>query len=271
MNFEIYNEDCIKTMERFEDGGIKVDLVLTSPPYNNSRRSCTDKSRIKIEYNKYDVYNDLMTNEEYYNWSVELFKHFDKILNPNSVVLYNINYSAENAECLWLTISNIIQHTNFVPADCVIWKKKSALPVAPSPNKLTRITEFVFVMVRKDELKTYRTNKKVVTHNSKGQPYYEIFYNLFEASNNDGSCKLNKATFSSDFVVELLKMYARDNYVVYDPFNGTGTTCVGCFKYNPTLTYYGSEISPNQCEYSRNRVNEILQRNTNNTLDEILE
>ena len=53
----------------------------------------------------------------------------------------------------------------------------------------------------------------------------------------------------------LLDIYANDNTIVYDPFNGTGTTGVGCIKRN--LTYYGSEISEAQCEYTINRLKDL--------------
>ncbi len=32
----IYNEDCLKTMQRFETSSI--DMMITSPPYDNIRK-----------------------------------------------------------------------------------------------------------------------------------------------------------------------------------------------------------------------------------------
>lgn len=88
-------------------------------------------------------------------------------------------------------------------------EKRSALPNNVG-NKLTRITEFVFVICRKDEYKTFNINKKVKSvRQDTGQKYYENMYNFIEAPNNDGACKLNKATYSSELCLQLLEMYAQ--------------------------------------------------------------
>ena len=253
------NEDCIKTMKNMIENGTKVDIVLTSPPYNTARVVKTQKA-IETHINRYIDYNDNMSNEDYCKWTVSLFENFDKILQPNGVVLYNLSYSNENPEAMWLAVSDIIHNTNFMIADTIVWKKKSALPQNVSKNKLTRIVEFVFVFCRRDEYKTYNANKKITSHNPKGQAYYENVFNFIEASNNDGSCKLNKATFSSEFVVKLLEIYAKEESVIYDPFMGSGTTAIGVEKYGKKCSCIGSEISFEQVEYSKKRLNEYVEK-----------
>lgn len=226
---------------------------MTSPPYNNSRVVHTTTA-MKQHTCRYDSYDDNMSNEEYCAWTVKLFNMFDKILKPDGKILYNISYGSENNECMWLTIAEIIRKTNFTIADSIIWKKKSALPNNVSPNKLTRITEYVFVFCRKNEYKTFGANKKVKSVNEKtGQKFYENTFNFIEAKNNDGSCSLNKATYSSDLCEQLFDIYTPSNSVVYDPFNGTGTTGVACV-HKDMQWYFGSELSADQCEYSNNRI-----------------
>ena len=68
---------------------------------------------------------------------------------------------------------------------------------------------------------------------------------------------MNKATYSSDLCVQLLELYAKEKSVVYDPFNGTGTTGVACAKLN--MNYIGSEISNEQCKYSCDRINKVIE------------
>ena len=254
MKYKIFNEDCMTTMQRMIRGGYsEVDTILTSPPYNNSRVVHTERGMKNLEC-RYDSYDDNMSNEEYSNWTVKLFNLFDKILKPNGKILYNISYGSENNECMWLTIADIIRNTNFTIADSVIWKKKSALPNNVSPNKLTRITEYVFVFCRKNEYKTFGTNKKIKSISEKtGQKFYENTFNFIEAKNNDGACKLNKATYSSDLCEQLLEIYTPENSVVYDPFNGTGTTGVACAR-KGMKWYFGSELSADQCAYSKERI-----------------
>lgn len=255
---KIYNENCFDTLKRLSDEGKKVNVILTSPPYNTARCVNTERSR-EILNQRYDIHFDNMTDEEYHSWTKDLFGEFDKVLEKNGVILYNISYGSENPNAMWEAIE-AIRSTNFMIADTIIWKKSSALPNNTSSNKLTRIVEYVFVICRKNEFDTFQANKAIKSVSSRGQKYYENIFNFIEAPNNDGPCKLNKATYSSDLVLSLLNIYARSNDVVYDPFMGTGTTVIGCLKYNDgnnDIECIGSELSEGQIEFAENRIGEF--------------
>lgn len=236
---KIFNENCLETMQRPELAG-KVDLVITSPPYNTSRVGASDK------YNsRYDTFQDFKSDQDYIDWTVDIFNGYDKVLRKDGCVLYNLSYSNENTHLIWIVVADIIRRTNFTTADCIIWKKSNALPNNRSKNKLTRIIEYVFVFVRKSELKTFDANKKVMSVIEKtGQANYENVYNFFEAKNNDGANDLNKATFSTDFVKKLIEIYAKPNSLIYDSFMGIGTTAKGCIE--TKNNYVGSELSEAQ-------------------------
>jgi DNA modification methylase len=257
MKNKIFNEDCVVTMDKMVKFGQKVDIVLTSPPYNTGRPSVSERSRENRE-GRYDVHIDNLSTDNYCKWVVNLFNHFDKILNENGVVLWNVSYgsdgtvNSDSVGLMWLSIADIIRNTNFQCADRIVWKKSSAMPNNVSKNKLTRITEDIYVFCRKNEYKTFNCNKTISSIGKNGQTFYNVYYNFIEAKNNDGSCKLNKATYSSELCEKLLSLYAKEGDYIYDPFNGTGTTGVACKKLN--MNYYGSEISEAQCEYSRTRI-----------------
>ena len=253
----IYNEDCMKTMEDMPIG--QCDVILTSPFYNTNKKAGkgrtlknTSVKEGQYDYVRYDVHVDNMTDDEYAEYTANLFCEFDRILNLNGCILYNLSYGAENTECMFKAINAVITQTPFTIADCIIWKKKTALPNSCSPNRLTRLTEFVFVICRKNELKTFHMNKKVTSLRKTGQKAYENIYNIVEARNNDGSCPYNKATFSSELCEKLLSMYCPKGGTVYDPFIGTGTTAVACKRLG--LRCYGSEISENQVKFAIDRM-----------------
>lgn len=249
----IFNEDCIVTMNR-EEMQNSIDLVLTSPPYNTSRTGASDK------YNsRYDTFQDSKSDEEYIDWTVNIFNSYDKVLKKDGVVLYNISYSSENSYLIWLVIASVIQKTNFTTADCIVWKKTHAIPNNRSKNKLTRIIEYVFVFCRKSEIKTFNCNKKIVSVIEKtGQANYENVTNFIEAKNNDESNTLNKATFSTDFVRKLLNIYAKNESVVYDSFMGVGTTAKGCLIEGHY--YIGSELSSKQTDFANTRIEELQNK-----------
>ena len=237
----IYNEDCLITMDRMEEKS--VNIILTSPPYNMTKRKCgyADKQP------RYDVYVDWKNEQEYLDWTTNIFKSFDRVLKDNGVILYNFSYSTENPALPYKMICSIMNNTSFTLADTIVWKKSNSVPHPASYNRLNRCYEFIYVICRTSELTTFQCNKKVVKVSPKGQNYYEIIDNMIYAKNNDGSNPHNKATFSTDMCNQLLKIYSREGDVVYDPFIGTGTTAISCVKNN--LNYIGSEISIKQIEY----------------------
>lgn len=258
----INNEDCFKTIQKIQEQGRKVGLVLTSPPYNTGRNSIDSKRRDTHEA-RYDIHLDNMTDSEYLDWTTALFHGFGSILRKNGVVLYNMSYGTDTTntkedykpnEIMYKVISKILSDTAFTIADTIVWKKSTALPNNTSKNKLTRLCEFVYVFVRKSELKSFETAKKVKSVAKTGQKFYENVYNFVEARNNDGANKLNKATFSSELVLKLLDMYYTKG-VVYDPFMGTGSTGVACEMLG--IKWLGSEISTAQCEYARKRLEDL--------------
>jgi site-specific DNA-methyltransferase (adenine-specific)/modification methylase len=256
----IFNEDCFESMKRFEENGDKVNVILTSPPYNTGRPNTSEKARKNNEA-RYDIHMDTMTQDEYIDWTIKLFNEFDKILAKDGVILWNISYGSDGTVntssigLVWLVIADIIRKTNFTTADRIIWKKKSALPNNVSKNKLTRIVEDVFVFCRKNEYKTFQCNKEVSSVGKTGQTFYKIMYNFIEAPNNDGSCILNKATYSSELCEKLLTMYANNANIVYDPFMGTGTTAVACKRLG--INCFGSEISKDQVDYAYERLKNV--------------
>jgi len=253
---KIHNEDCIKTMLKIEQKS--VNAIITSPPYNTSRKgSSLNNASANI---RYDDFNDCKSDNEYIDWTINIFNHYDLILKKNGVILYNISYSSENTYLMWLVISKIITDTNFIIADCIVWKKPTTSPNSCSSNKLTRICEYVFVICRKDEINTFQCNKEVSSERKTGQLAYKNYFNFIEAKNNDGSNEIHKATFSSELVRKLLRLYVKKKELVYDNFMGTGTTAVACILED--INYIGSEISKNYCEIANKRIQVLTNQQT---------
>ena len=247
---KFYNEDCLDTMSRMSDNFI--DVVLTSPPYNMTKRKggYADKGK------RYDMYNDWKSENEYTLWTTKIFNNIDRVLNKNGVILYNFSYSIENPSLPYIMVSEIIKNTNFVIADTIIWKKNNSVPHPASYNRLHRVVEFVFVFCRASEIKDFNCYKKITKISPSGQKYYEIIDNLIIAKNNDGVNKMNKATFSTDLCSQLLNIYTKEKDIVYDPFMGTGTTGVACKQLK--RQFIGSEISSEQVKYSEERLFKVL-------------
>lgn len=253
---KIYNEDCFETMRKMVADGQKVDIILTSPPYctpNDDARKNTPK-KFKNHVVFYDVFEGFESPEAYREWTINLFESYDSVLEKDGVILYNLSYSTENPYLIYLCLADIINETNFVIADCISWKKNSALPQNRNSNRLTRVCEFVFVFVRESELKTFRTTKE--QYGRLQNNFTNLSSNFIEAPNNDilntDVNTLNNATFSTAFVTRLLERYAYPGYTIYDSFMGTGTTAVACKRFG--CNYIGSELSTAQVEFANDRL-----------------
>ena len=205
---------------------------------------------------RYDVYRDWKSEKEYLLWTGSLFNDVDKILNKNRPIVYNFSYSIENPSLPNKLVVYIEEHTNFRLIDTIIWKKKCGLQFPANGKRLSRNWEYIFVFVRKNEIDTYENNRKIKSVSEKtGQVYYEAIYNFVEAKNNDGKCPYNQATYSSELCDKILDIYCKNDWIVYDPFMGSGTTAVSCLKRD--IHYIGSEISKYQVEYANDRIKNI--------------
>ena len=247
---QIFNEDCFITIDEHIKQN-SVDCVLTSPPYNMTKR----KGGIS-DSGRYDVYNDWKTEDEYIEFSVILFKKLNSVIKENGTILYNLSFSRENPILPTLVVSEIHKQTEWTLVDQIIWEKHSAIPSPADRLHHTRKCEMIFVFARKKEKETFNRYPGISKVGSNGQTYYKTYNNIIKAANNDEPTKeLNQATYSSELCIKLIELYTQENDVVYDPFIGTGTTAKACLLTN--RNYIGSEISKAQCEYIKQRLNNI--------------
>jgi site-specific DNA-methyltransferase (adenine-specific) len=260
---KLYNGDCLSVLPNITDNFI--DGVITSPPYNMGHNPLHFKQDKSNRHKLYETFIDDMSNTQYINFTLNVFKQYDRIIKEKGVVLYNLSYSSKNAILPMLVINEIHNNTNFTLRDTIVWKKNTAFPFQTSPHNLSRICEFVYVFGRKDI--TYTTNKPVTKINERTQQkFYGYMDNFIEAKNNDrvkldNNIKHN-ATYSVELVMKLIDMYFPEGSIILDNFSGIGTTAVGCI--NTDRDYIGIEIDKNYHDFAVERVNELDKDNNNN-------
>lgn len=114
-------------MNHMERKGIKVDCIITSPPYNTSRKVRTE-IEIKERKSKYKMYDDSKPFDEYVKFIVSVIRDCDDCLKENGTILLNLSY-ASSVEIgmigsnLIRLLYNIIDDTRFEVADIICWKK----------------------------------------------------------------------------------------------------------------------------------------------------
>lgn len=244
----IYHEDCVDTMSKMDDGCI--DGIITSPPYNitTERRDCY--------YNNGYSEIDNLTEGEFIDRRINEFSEFSRILKNKGVICYNISYHKENPILPTLLMSNVHNNTDLTLADIITWKKPHAIPFQTSPTKLSRICELIYIIVKKESLHSFETNKQISSINKRtGQKFYKNYVNFIEAKNNDGIKSHLKAVYSEELVENLLDIYFKEGNLIYDPFSGIGTTASACIKNN--RYYIGSEIKYDTWNQGSERVKNI--------------
>jgi site-specific DNA-methyltransferase (adenine-specific) len=224
-----------------------INGIITSPPYNITSK------RKDVYYNNGYSNIDGLTQDQYIETRLNEFRQFERILKDKGVILYNISYHNENPILPLLLISEVHKNTGLTVADMISWKKGHSIPFQTSPTKLSRLVEQIYVIVKKEHLHDFETNKEISKINDKtGQKFYKNYTNLVEAKNNDGIICDLKASYSTDLVSKLINIYFKKNSLIYDPFNGIGTTALACKECG--LNYIASEINEEFYKISNQRL-----------------
>ena len=208
----IYNEDCNDTIKRLEDNS--VDLVLTSPPYYNTK-----------DYSQYKNVKDYMSQME------EVFTGIERILKPSRMCVINIspvivprkNRSEQSYRIpLPYYFVPMMEEIGFEFLEDIIWKK----PDGSSYNrnggfyrhrKPNIVTEYILVFKKKADFLIV----KILKNNSLVDIDYEKT-NVWEIQPQTKSW--HPAPFPDKLAENIIRYYSYENDLIYDPFAGSGTT-----------------------------------------------
>lgn len=251
-NIHLYNEDCRDTMKRLLQDNIKVDVTITSCPYDNLR-----------------TYNNSSS------WNFDIFKQVARGL---------WDVTAEGGVIVWVvgdaTINGSETGTSFRQAlyfmelgfklhDTMIYEKNSsAFPAKRNGNRYTQIFEYMFVFVKgkmhECHLLADKPNKwaghtnwgnntqynkegeLIPTNNIKPVPDFSLRNNIWKYSVGFNTKKFGKhpAVFPIQLAIDHILSWSLPEHVIFDPFLGSGTTMDACIK-TGRKHFIGSEIDPN--------------------------
>lgn len=144
-------------------------------------------------------------------------------------------------------------NTEFQLGDIIYWNKVDILPDNMSKTQSTKNVSQIYLFCRKNEFKNYKTNKTIKSYRENGQANYTSIPNIINAKTKDKGVKIfGNKVFSTELVKELLYKYVKKRGIVFDPFCGTGSTCLATLgKY---IYYIGSEVDKKLYEYSLIRI-----------------
>jgi site-specific DNA-methyltransferase (adenine-specific) len=269
---KMYNEDCLLTMLGINDNS--VDMVLTSPPYDDLRTYNKHLSGNKTEYNGYSFPFE------------EIAKELFRIVKKGGVVIWVVGDATNKGSETGTSFRQALyfKECGFDLYDTMIYQK-TGTPF-PQKNRYNQIFEYMFVFSKGKPNTFNPIMKKNVTagavrHSRKyrnvdgdmvdgfnGKPIkeYGIDNNIWVIRN--GMYKSTKdiiafehpAIFPEELVIKHIISWTKENDLIYDPFMGSGTTAKAAIQLN--RNWIGSEIDENYCEICDKRLKSVVSQQT---------
>lgn len=249
----IYNEDCLITMSRMEDGF--CDLILTSPPYDNMRRYGGDKT-----------YHQRLQPGMSFDFE-SIAKEMTRVLKPGGVIMWNVQDQTINKS----RTGNSMRQALYFMDECglnfwdhLIWYK-TGTPF-PSPYRYRNVWENMFIF-SKGKPNTFnpilkknktagqvRNSRKFRNHQGdfveafQNVPIREYGFddNVWHIANGANKSYKNDlsvnhpAVMTDEIARRHIQSWTNENMIVYDPFLGAATTTRIAKEIN--RQWIGSEI-----------------------------
>lgn len=264
----IYNGDCLEVMDYLIEQGIKVDCVITSPPYDDLR-----------EYGIYDQTIDNNANL----WSFDLFKgiaiKLHQIIEDDGVIIWIVGDKTKDGSESGTSFKQALyfQHLGFKLYDTMIYEK-NALP--QNNRRYEQAFEYMFILT-KTKPKTFNPIM-IKTNNAGAKPssnFRQIDGSLkrqnamnvvkeFKQKGNIWKYKVgyNKTTkdvfafehpamFPEQLVLDHIVSWTNKGDLVLDIFNGSGTTTK--ISHLMGRKSIGIEINKEYCDIGIKRLNNL--------------
>ena len=220
-----------------------VDLILTSPPYDDLR-----------EYNGYSF--------DFYRISRSLFR----VLKEGGVLVWVIGDQVKNKSETGTSFKQVIKFMDmgFLLHDTMIFEKNSStFPARKESKRYTQIFEYMFVL-SKGQPKTAnlicdKENKWAGFKDYSGKlknpvPQFSPRTNIWRYTTSKNSTG-HPAPFPLELARDHILSWTNENDLVLDPFAGSGTTGVACKELN--RNFIGYEISQEYTDLANARIEQV--------------
>lgn len=267
---QLLHGDCLVLLENVADSS--VDLIVTSPPYADSRKS---------------TYGGIHP-DEYVSWFLPISLQLHRVLQPHGSFVLNIKEKAINGERHPYVLELVLamRKQGWLWTEEYIWHKKNCAP-GKWPNRFrdswerclhfTKAKQFKMfqdeVMVptgdwAKSRLKNLsevdkqRDNSKVGSGFGKNISNWvgrDMAYptNVLHLATECGN-KSHSAAFPSALPNWFIRLFSEKGDLVLDPFSGSGTTCIEAAKLG--RHYLGMELKDEYFELALKNIEAAQQQ-----------
>ena len=232
INIDFRNCDYKELVKELKKKNIKVDCILTDPPYGVSRThqlGFSNMGRSGMNYGEWDYGFD---QREYINICAPIIK------NGGAFIIFND----------WKNLSYMVEElekNGFFIKDLIRWEKANPMP---------RNVNSRYVMDFEVAIWAVKGNKGWTFNKPKNVPYLKPVYRTGVVLG--GSKRIHPTQKHLELFEGILKVHTNPGDLVFDPFTGSGTTAVACK--NTGRNFVGSEIDKGYFDKAEKRINDCL-------------
>ena len=225
--FLFKNCDYKLLLKEIKDSGIKIDAVITDPPYGVSRKNQLGFSNMGRSGMNYGVWDYNFDQKEWIRLCAPLIKP------GGSIIVFND----------WKNFSYIVEELDdqgFSMKDVIRWVK---------PNPMPRNTARRYVGDFELAIWAVKDGGKWTFNKTEGSSYLRPIYKCPSVSS---AKRLHPTQKPLKLIEDILKVHTNENDVVLDLFTGSGTTAEACLKNN--RIFIGSELDKDYYEKAMERL-----------------
>lgn len=237
LNIDLYNENCIKVMDRLDSGS--ADLILTDPPYNlGNFMKNRDTNLGKMRENFFaDAGWDNLELSEWIKSMDDFFKKASKVIKiGGSVIIFMSILKVE-------TVIKIAENHGFYYKTTGIWHKTNPMPRNMNLHFVNSTEAWIYFIYR----------KKTGTFNNDGAMYHD-FIETSVTSNGERKYGKHPTQKPETLMAHFIDLLSNPGELVLDPFMGSGTTGVVAKKLS--RNFIGIEIDDSYFKIAKARINE---------------
>ena len=227
--YKIYNGDCLEIMDTLIEEGIKVDCILTDPPYMIARKNnFHTMGRKGIDFGEWDKDVDL------FSW----LDRIPKLLSKNgSVVIFNdwknLGDIARYCESLGLEIKDLLR-----------WEKTNPMPRNRDRRYITDYECAIWLVNKKSKWVFNRLDEK----------YQRPKFEYPVVSGNEKTMHTTQKPVK--LMEEIIRVHTKKDNTILDCFMGSGSTGVACA--NANRKFIGIELDNNYFDIASKRIEEAF-------------
>lgn len=232
--YTTYNVDSYKQIKKFEEMNLKVDHIITDPPYNISQKN--NFHTMKSAHRKGVDFGEWDKNFDLYSW-IPLYGKL--VRKGGSFIIFTsyrfISYMADTLE-----------NSGFVVKDILKWEKTNPMPRNVN-RRYVQDTEFAIWAVKPGE--------KWIFNKPDSLAYLRA---EFKTSTVSGAERTSHPTQKSlKLMKNIIEIHTNCGETILDPFMGSGTTGVASISLD--RNFIGNELDLEYFEIANSRLKKITE------------